>query len=721
MKGPSSRAPAGVLLHGILAALVFAGPLAVTWAYVSHERIFYWSDYVGFQEIAHGLLVASRQGLRELAVTLAQSMGRDYNGIFAIPLVPLLWLFGDTRLSFELGLTGLYAVPLALAVGAQATRLIPGPRAAVFWSAVAVTLLTPMTWVPGFRGYPDAAAALPVALAVWLYLDDIELQSRRRAVGIGVLIALAVLVRRHFAYAATAFFAALVVHAAIHALAGFAAAEPRVRARALVRAWTPVAVSGLSALTVMLTIGLPFVKHVLGTNINTLYADYIEPPRVMARWFVGSYGWLTLVVAAVGLYLALRRPPPWRSAAWFVVLFGLISLAQWLLIVREASDQYTLHFTPFVALGLASLGWATTERLAPAWRPVLVAVGGGFLVATAVLALRPRELTAPRWVSALLPPRSPPLTRPDYEQVGQLVGYLRSVARPGDPIFVAASSDVLTQSILATAERIFYGRDHTWLAFQRIPVSDSRDFLPLELLLQASVVVMATPFQQHLGAEKQRVVKVVFDMFTEQGAVARDFIKLPGEFQLADGVIATVYRRNRPTPIDTALHALRYMENYVRVRPGGQLDWILLHDAGSLAPAIRRAGDGSYTVTGAVDRRQEHATATLAYLPALLDSFTVSGQVASIGRNCGDVGLSIGLVDSAGQVGDRGPTARLTGGSGQFAIPVHRHTADRLLLDLSADAGGKDSGSCSITLEALRVRPVRARDLSGLPSGETAQ
>jgi hypothetical protein len=62
------------------------------------------------------------------------------------------------------------------------------------------------------------------------------------------------------------------------------------------------------------------------------------------------------------------------------------------------------------------------------------------------------------------------------------------------------------------------------------PVTDSGDYYPLENLLKAQYVVVATPFQHHLRTEEQDVVKVGVDIFAQNWEFARDFTRLSEQF-----------------------------------------------------------------------------------------------------------------------------------------------------------------------------------------------
>ena len=90
-----------------------------------------------------------------------------------------------------------------------------------------VALLTPMVWVATLRGYPDMGAAAIMALAVWVYLGDPRLTRARQSVVIGLLLAGAMLFRRHFAYNAVALVLSVALQSAYQAVASREGRGPR--------------------------------------------------------------------------------------------------------------------------------------------------------------------------------------------------------------------------------------------------------------------------------------------------------------------------------------------------------------------------------------------------------------------------------------------------------------------------------------------------------------
>jgi hypothetical protein len=197
-----------------------AGILSLTYAYVSSENTFYTSDYGGYQRITEGLLNSYLESFRSAVRVVVSSIDAEYNAFFAIPLVPFLLAFGDSRLSYELALAATYLLPFIIVISAIAVQLIPNRPQFAFWLSAALLLLTPMAWVPTLRGYPDTGAAFAIGVAIWVYLHDTTLRQRWQPLVIGMAAAAAMLMRRHFAYDVIALFAAIGLHTAARLVSG---------------------------------------------------------------------------------------------------------------------------------------------------------------------------------------------------------------------------------------------------------------------------------------------------------------------------------------------------------------------------------------------------------------------------------------------------------------------------------------------------------------------
>lgn len=689
----------GLLLIALLAAIVGGTAL-----YVRQEHAFYYYDLAGYHHGAHDLTELWRQSPMAALRSVRDSMAREYTALYGVPLLPALLVLGTSRLDYEIGLAITYLLPFVLMLGAVATRLLPGPPRPVFWAATVLALLVPPLWLPTLRGYPDTGAAFLVALAVWLYLADTWLVRPRHGLAIGALLAAAMLFRRHFAYAGLTFFGAagllLLVRCAL-----LARSQPRRAARDLLRGGWRLGLMALSTVLTLALFGRDFLTRALTTDYYALYASYLRAPDEMLRWAVLTYGALTWLGAGAGLALGARRRLIRPDAARFVALFGGLALVVWLGYVRQPATHYTLHFTPFVVLALAVLGriaWqAARGRVgAPAAGVLALLVVSNLLAGLAPL---PAPTGPPR---ALFAAAAPPLVRADYDEIARLVRALRALAPEGQPIYFAASSDLLNNDLIANAERALYGPGATRLALLGVPEIDSRDWYPLDPLLRADYVVIVEPYQYHLSADQQDVIRVVGELFRDRRGLARDFEPLPERFALANGVTVTIYRRAQQTALATAIETLHLLWAAIQPYPGGQPDW----ESFGLGPPTAGAKErgGAFTLTTQPITPEKIAEQALIYMRQPPARATLHAQqVAFADRRCPGARIRVTRVDPRGRATAVAELPRRAAEGGPFSLVLpdtgpDTPTSGLLLQVLPLDEQQPTDG-CAMMLTGLRI------------------
>jgi hypothetical protein len=560
-----------------------------------------------------------------------------------------------------------------------------------------------MVWVPTLRGYPDTGAAALMALAAWIYLRDTRLRHAWQMGAIGFLVTGAVLFRRPFAYSALAFFGAI----ALLALIKFAQrmrSEPKAAWRELGTNILCIGITASFSLAMVVIFGRSFLIRLLTIDYNALYAAYTRPPLSSFTWYVAAYGWPVFGAAVIGFLLGIRYRILRPDAAKFLVIFGGLTLLAWLLVARQTGEQYTLNFTPTVVLGLAALLWTVMSVVRPTPRRIVLTGGIAYLGVNLLLALSP--VTLPNYLNPnpVFAMQEAPLTRSDQAQVLRLVDYFRQIAGDGEPIYVAASSEVMGKDTLVSAEHLSHGWNNSRLNVLYSPEIDSRDFYPLELLLQAQYVLVVDPFQYHLSPGQQRVVQAVYDIFKNNREFARDFVELPEHFPLDGGAAASVYRRVRPTSIPTAIGTLEFMQSFVQTRPGAQPDWMLL-DSTAISK-IQIDQDRTYRVTTQLAPDGEMTSSKLIYLGTLPGSSELRGEIRFADQGCDGVELRLAALSATGSMESLGEIILHSQDSPDFALPIRKYSQGFLMLSLEGIRPQAPTGTCSINIDHLRVAPA---------------
>jgi hypothetical protein len=687
-------------LDGVLLIALVAVVLSVTYAYVSTERFFYYWDFAVHQDLAWTTAAAFREswgaGWREVRRSLAE----DYNALFAVPLAPLLGRLWDSRLAYEGSLALVYLCPFVLSIGALATRVISGPARTVFWTAAWLTLFVPMAWVPTLRGYPDAGAATLVVVASCVYLREDDHRSIRDAAVIGVLLTLSVLFRRHFLYAALAFVVSAIVYELARAVSRHRHDRRELRT-ACAALGARIVVGALAATVLMAALGRGFVERLRSYDFASLYRGYEEPALVVLGWYARVYGAAVLALAALGVIAGWRSRILHRSRMAFLALFGALSLLQWLLAVRQLGEQYTLHFTPVIVLGLAALLWTIWSIEAPLRRAVARTAFTVVLVANVLFGLSTvavgssvRRAFGGAWV---------PLVRWDYETLAELVEYLRKTTNPEEGLYVVASSHAINPDILRHAEWTLHGRRDVCLDLLSVPAIDSRDEYPLGALLEAQHVILVRPLQTHLRPEEQRVLGVVYDLFTKDEEIARDFTERPDRFALHGGAAISVYSRRRPTDLPTALRTLAVIEQQVPTRPGQLPDWTVV--SRRYRAWVTRNRDSSTKWVAHPSPRGQTPSTVLAWLGPKTEQAEILGTVTFVDQRCLGATLAFATADAGGMLTPLATIQRRPGEDGRFRLPLAAG-AGRLVISLLDYAEGASIDYCLLTVDPLVLRPA---------------
>lgn len=686
----------GVIDQALFVAMV-GTVVFVSHAYVGAERFFYSWDHASYQNITVDTAAAFRESASAGWSALRRSFHSDYNAFFALPLVPWVLTFGPSRMSYELGLALVYLVPFPLAVGAVASRIVPEQRRLGFWVAAWLALLTPMTWVPTLRGFPDSGGASLIALALYVHLGDPDLRERTTWWKLGFLWAASILFRRHFAYAVVAIVLAALAHAAGGILLRQRAGRDRWIRLGWIVARHALAV-GASVATLFL-VAWSYARRFVVYDFQSLYRPYELPIKDLAIWYEKPYGWLTWTAASAGYLLALWFPGLDRSALSFLLLVGAISCVQWCGWARQVGEQYTLHLTPALIIGIVALCWALCRGATRLRRSVVVGMVGGLSLLNLGLALSYPDVGRSSELRGLFAARWPPLMRGDYDEVVRLVRYLQYHARGRDGVFVAASSETLNPDIVRQADRVLSGVPEGTLDVMDVPAVDSVGTYPLGELLAARFVVLAQPFQHHLAPESQRVVRVVYDALVDHQEISADFEESRTTFDLEQAT-AYVYERVRPTTRGVALATLATMEKSMPIRPGMQPDWVVVDR--KFPSWLTRNADGSARWIAHPAVRGGRKWTTLATLDPPPRIAEIAGYVEFFDRRCAGVSVVVSDQDPRGDLRPLAESRRRPGDDGSFRVEVEAG-GERLFLSLLDYSEDSSIDYCLLALDPLTI------------------
>ncbi|MEG3968307.1 hypothetical protein QUA00_11905 [Microcoleus sp. T2B6] len=717
----SFKLPRKFLIDGFFLFLVVLVTVAVTSIYVSSEHTFYWWDYAGYNTATVNTANLFRDSPDKAWRGVIESLSKEKNLLISLPLVPFILLFGESRLSYILSVSLIYVLPFRLLLGAISAKLIPVYSRRVFWSTVLLSLLIPMSWIPTLRGYLDTGGCVFVALAILVYLQDVKLKSWWKIPLIGFLLAAAILLRRHFAYSAIAFFGAATLQAFIEFIILIyrkktALSSPKDKDvavsfpyRYLFESGIKLGLIAVTSLTILMLVAGDFTRSALTVDYRNLYFAWSLPVNDILTRYADFYGLGTWLLVLIGFSAGIITRILVPAATIFVSLFGVLSLIEWLLVLRYGYLHYTIHLTPIALLGLSTFFWTTWLTLKGKIRYFMLGAAGLYLVVNAAVGLIPLKIDLPR----LFVGNFPPLVRSDYDEVVKLVEFLRKLAPNEEPIYIAGASNNFNANILRQANRKLNPPEGWWkLNTTGRPQIDSRDTYPLPELLQSQYAVVAVPFQQVLltdeqvlRSHEQDVVKVVYDAFTQNWEIARDFQLLPEQFKLENGVTVSVYRRMRPTDTATAVRTLEAMQRQIVDRPGTQLDWISLHQSiyTSANYSVSQESDNRYKIVTHPIKNSQKLDTSFLYLGSISDKVKVTGQLNLPNKQCPGVALRLTLWDKQGKLVDSAEMAYSQKSAIGLNLLVEGKNPLYLLLEVLSSSKQDLTNQCQLEINNLAV------------------
>ncbi|HBB34048.1 MAG TPA: hypothetical protein DDZ80_29605 [Cyanobacteria bacterium UBA8803] len=722
-----------------LLCLILLALMTVTIAalYVSSERNFHW--WIDWYNATAYIATTFRDSPSEAIKLILDSLAYERNRLYTLPLIPFILIFGKSRLVYEIGLALVYLLPLTLVMGAIATQLIPVYRQLVFWSTAFLTLLIPVSWMPTLIGIPDTGGAFFVALAAFLYLQDVELSKWWRIASIGVAMGLAVVVRRHFVYGDIALLCAITCQSLL-----FFSAQVRQKQqipwRSLLSMGGRIGFIGAVTFATLWAIAPQFTYQALTTNYRTLYASWSLPFKDMVNLYAAFYGWVTWLLVAIGFSAGIiTRAVAWPRAS-LIGLWGIFSMILWLVVLRYANVFYSLHVTPLIAIGLVASIWTIWSRLTGKVRTVMLSVVGCYLVSNLVMGLTPLG-TFDNAFRPLFALNMPPLVRKDYDEVVRLVNYLRQIAPHEEPIYVVGYQRLhLNLSMVKAAERALYEPEDRILNILLSPQVDSQDAYPLETLLQAQYVVIPNPLPDYpadltkavavgewLPNKELDVVQVVFDAFAQNWEIALDFKRLPVQFTLAGDARVSIYQRTRPTSLATAARTLAAMQQQIGSRPGGQLDWMVFQQqlpeslvtknldntyelATEHSQGVREVSLSGANILEKADDTNQSTTSFL-YLGSLPEEVTVTGKVKFPDTPCVPLSLRLAMLDLDGKILSSTTTTQkqyFPDDLSNFQLSIRGQNPAYLMLDVVSYDRDDAINSCKIDINSLTVSPQKS-------------
>jgi hypothetical protein len=534
----------GVVLAGFLGLAVLANAFAAF--FVAQEHYIYYWDLSGYWIRWMDISVLLVQHPVVAFRSVVHSVWRDdYNYLPVLPLVPVEWLFGTSRLTYILAVTNLFVLPGAFLIAYLARRVCSTePRSSSLIVAAASILMLHSLWVPVLQGLPDVAGVAVIGGILLLHFGTPLAEQRwAHLLGTGLLLCLLMVLRRWYAYWAVAFFPALAVAQSldIYQRHGLVSQEYITTARNAI-------IIGLTFLISLFGLAAPFAWRAITTDYSDIYSAWRTSESLLdnVKFLPSYFGWLVFYGGLIGLVrLMLRRENP--TIVVFLLVQSVIVFALFAR-VQDFDAHYSYLLFPALAFGFATVVIDIVTRITNAWwRAISVGILWTVLLAGSSTVFVPKAAPISELLGSLAPnARWYPLVRNDFDILDGLLDRLDELEsrQPGD-IYVLASSELLNSGILENYCRL--GPRPRFFCDRILSTADvdKRDGFPRQFL-RASYLVVAAPTQYHLAPDGQRVISVLAREVMEGHGIGRSFERFPGEFNLEQGVRTWVCAKVRP-------------------------------------------------------------------------------------------------------------------------------------------------------------------------------
>jgi hypothetical protein len=668
---------------------------SVTSLYILKEQYYYFWDYSTYFQKTNDLVLQLKKSPVEAALTFLFSLFDDYTQLPLIPILPFRLLLGSSRLGFVLSLALAYIIPFCLVMGVIATQIIPSKSHSVFWLTAFISLLIPPVWIPVFRGFPDIGGEILLMLATLFYWKNTNLKNRQQIKNISIFLALSVLFRRHFIYETRVFLATICIYNIIDFI-------PRLQTD-FRNAWFHLQdifwrVGHIALLFAIFTF-IVFIK-VLFINYRALYSSYELSSESNFLYYGQAYGWMLWGLALLGFILGCFEQSFFQPNLRFIALFGILSTSQWIFFAKQVSAQYSTHFLPFVILGISLLGWIIWLKRRLSIQTILFGLQSFLLTLNIGIGLDIfGKIKSP--AQSIFAKRESPLFREDYHAIIELIGYLRNLSTPKQQFYIASSSYTFNYSIITVAEQQHFGKPIVSIA--RTTNIDSRDFYPLNSLIQSHYVVVANPFQHHVMPQEQKLVQGVVEMFNKNLAIAQDFTPLPQTFALEHGVKVRIYKRIRPTSFPTILETLAKMRSQVSRIPGQEPYWLDLKSEQPSAiiqdPLLRMVQVLRLQITN-------KTPATLLYFGKIPAQTKVTGlySITKCPNTSDPISLQISTLDKNGSILAQATKSYTKSELAPFELKIEGQNAAFIRLSIRVNSTNQSLlSSCRAELNLLKV------------------
>ena len=385
--------------------------------------------------------------------------------------------------------------------------------------------------------------------------------KRLCSLSIAVLLPIAILFRRWYAYWVVGFYVASFVEQSCFL---FLKSTFRLKDYGKVLLWiaVQVAVSGVF----LMAVAPIFVTKSMTTSYADVFSVYRYSHSVIEAFtrVVDQFGLLAFLLFTAGLIQGVLNKETRQ--------FSIFVLIQWLVVFflfsRTQDFGFGPHHTYLLLSAMLLFSAMFVTRLVTKGSILATSSVAVLLILNCLAAFSSAELWHKKPLTYLLTGiRHLPLVRTDLSEIDRMLKVLsNTLTDTNDRVYVLASSDVLNSSILSSAYLTFHRYADLSKRIFWTHSMDKFEGFPQELLT-ARYVIVTDPIQYHLRPGDQRVVGIPAELIVTGKNIGTSFVKLPYEFFLDGGVKCYLYKKIKEFDRSDLTMLSQMFRNYYPDRP----------------------------------------------------------------------------------------------------------------------------------------------------------
>lgn len=468
--------------------------IAAVLIYVAASRQIYFWGNATYWEMSCSLLNSSQDA--ELWDKIWNSIGTaDYNYIPALPSALWMRIFGQSRISYVMGIAIMYVIPINALTYSLAKKLTERPLFAFFAAVFSMPFLLYMT----VCGYADLGGTLMITAVFSLYYTKDGISDRwYRYLLIGLLLTAMMIFRHYFAFFTVSFLTVMIMDCILFR-------------RKRINAITVLVI--IAAL--MATVFLPFLKGVLARNYGNIYSGYVFAFAADMKLITRYFGLIFIVIAALAPIIAGIAAREFRPA---MLGLQMVVCTAMLMSTQTHDRQHLLIYAPLLMLFVLFAVRCLKNRASLAVIAAVMVLNMG----SVWIRRGQQEYTSEVGPISMLPSFSMhPVKQPYTQELLAIRQSLDGLIPEGAACGIMAASTTLNGSILKNAAKSLGAkaeRDGSYI----VPLAgiDTSDAEGLETLYNTEYILVGIPAQTYPAAGGQRIVEAAADSFANGTDIA---------------------------------------------------------------------------------------------------------------------------------------------------------------------------------------------------------